>query len=366
MLLKQPLLTSLNFLSAIADRRDDSEKTKREHRFLIYLGTLMSIGGLIWGTISLSAGIFYESFIPYSYALITLVNFTYLYLTKDFQTAQFIQVLASLLLPFVFQFFLGGFVASGAVVLWSILTILGSFTFQNRRTTLKWFFVYLLLIFSCGILDKRLNIITLQVPPEVSLLFITLNIMLISSIIFTLFYYFVKSEDSLRRQLEELANTDPLTEIPNRRSFFTLANLEFERAQRGSKPFTILMFDIDYFKNINDTYGHDVGDKALKEFAALLKEQSRKIDIMGRYGGEEFILLLPETSIENATVFAERVIDNCHKIKLQTVKGVCSFTVSVGLTQLRSSNRDLLEPIKRADLALYEAKASGRDQLKIA
>ena len=365
MLLQKSFHNILNFLSSIADRRDDSEKKKRAHRFLIYLGTLMSIGGLIWGTISISAGIFYESFIPYSYALITLLNFTYLYLTKDFQTAQFVQVLASLLLPFVFQFFLGGFVASGAVVLWSILTILGSFTFQNRRTTLKWFFVYLLLIFSCGILDKRFDIITLQVPPEISLLFITLNILLISIIVFTLFYYFVKSEDNMRVQLEELANTDPLTELPNRRSFFSLANLEFERAQRGSQPFSILMLDIDYFKAINDTFGHDVGDSALKAFAALLKEQCRKIDIMGRYGGEEFIILLPETSIENASVFAQRVIENCHQIALETPQGICSFTVSVGLTQFKPSQRELLELVKHADTALYEAKRSGRDQLKI-
>ncbi len=366
MLLKQPLLTALNFLSSIADKSDDSQKVKREHRFLIYLGTLMSIGGLIWGSISLYSGIIYESLIPYSYALITLVNFTYLHLTKDFRTAQFLQVLASLLLPFIFQFFLGGFVASGAVVLWSILTILGSFTFQNSRTTLKWFIVYLLLILSCGILDRKFDIIALQVPIEVSLLFITLNILLISSIIFTLFYYFVKSEEKLRLQLEELANTDPLTEVPNRRSFFALANQEFERAQRSAKPFTILMFDIDHFKNINDTFGHDVGDRALKAFASLLKEQSRQIDVLGRYGGEEFIILLPETSIENASVFAHRVIEGCHKIAIETVNGMCSFTVSVGLTQLKSSNRDLLEPIKRADIALFEAKESGRDQLKIA
>ena len=117
MRLKQLFLTALNFLSSLADRSDDSEKTKREHRFLIYLGTLMSIGGLIWGTISFYSGIILESFIPYSYVLITVFNFTYLYLTKDFKTARFIQVLSSLLLPFIFQFFLGGFVEQQEVSL---------------------------------------------------------------------------------------------------------------------------------------------------------------------------------------------------------------------------------------------------------
>ena len=366
MVFKRSLLHALNFLSSLADQEGDSAKRKREHRFLIYLGTLMSIGGVIWGTISMYAGIFYESFIPYSYALITLVNFTYLYWSKDFKTAQFIQVLSSLLLPFFFQFFLGGFVASGAVVLWSILTILGGFTFQNRTTTLRWFILYLLLVATCGVVDKKIDLVTIKVPPEVSLLFITLNIILISSIIFTLFYYFVNSEEKLQKQLKALANTDPLTTLPNRRSFFTLANQEFERVKRGAKPFCLLMVDIDHFKMINDTFGHDIGDKALVDFAQLLKSHSRAIDILGRYGGEEFVLLLPETSLKEATIFAERLISMCREITLETPKGICTFTVSIGLCPLNNTATQLLEPIKCADDALYKAKASGRDQLQVA
>jgi len=363
--LKETLSGVLNFISSIADRDSDTEKVKREHRFLIYLGTLMSIGGLIWGTISLLSGILYESFIPYAYALITLLNFTYLYLSKDFKTAQFVQVLVSLMLPFVFQFFLGGFVASGAVVLWSVLTILGSFTFQNRITTLRWFVVYLVLVATCGLIDKKVDIITLQVPTEISLLFFTLNIILISSIIFTLFYYFVSSEEKLQEQLQVLANTDPLTEIPNRRSFFVLAHLEFERVKRGASPFTVLMIDIDHFKMINDTFGHDVGDKALVAFSTLLKQHSRAVDLLGRYGGEEFIVLLPESSMQEAETFALRIIEKCREIRLQTPKGVCSFTVSAGLCRLEPEQSRLLEPIKCADDALYRAKSLGRDQLQV-
>jgi len=366
MFVKEALITALDFLSSIADQKDDSAKVRREHRFLIYLGTLMSLGGLIWGTISMYSGIFYESFIPYSYALITVINFTYLYFSKDFKSAQFVQVLASLLLPFVFQFFLGGFVASGAVVLWSILTILGSFTFQNRTTTLRWFIIYLVLVATCGLVDRKLTFITIEVPSEVSLLFITLNIILISIIIFTLFYYFVSSEEKLQKQLTELANTDVLTNIPNRRSFFTLAHQEFERVSRGADPFAILMIDIDYFKSINDTYGHDVGDKALVSFATLLKEQSRNIDILGRYGGEEFIVLLPQTNLQEAKVFAQRIIETCRDIHINTPQGVCHFTVSAGLCRLDPANTELLEPIKCADDALYRAKEGGRNKLEVA
>lgn len=363
---KSSFSNALDFLSSIADKEFDSQKDLRAHRFLIYLGTLMSIGGVIWGSISMYSGIFYESFIPFFYAVITVMNFVYLYYTKDFQTAQFIQVLVSLLLPFFFQYFLGGFVASGAVVLWSILTVLGSFTFQNRTTTLKWFVVYLLLIATCGVMDKKFHYITLEVPTEISLLFITLNITLVSIIIFTLFYYFVSSEEKLQEQLGIMANTDHLTNLPNRRAFFEAAHKEFSRVQRGAKAFTVLMFDIDYFKNINDTYGHEVGDKALRKFAMLLQKESRDVDILGRYGGEEFIVLLPETDVDAATSFAQRVITACRQLSISTNQGACSFTVSIGVTQFKSIQKELIEPIARADLALYKAKDAGRDQLQVA
>ena len=357
---------ALSFLSSIADKEYDTQKERRAHRFLIYLGTLMSIGGIIWGAISMYSGIFYESFIPFFYAVITTINFIYLYYTKDFQSAQFVQVLVSLLLPFVFQFFLGGFVASGAVVLWSILTILGSFTFQNRATTLKWFVVYLMLIATCGLIDRKFSYITIEVPTEISLLFITLNITLISVIIFTLFYYFVSSEEKLQEQLGIMANTDHLTNLPNRRAFFEAADKEFSRVKRGAKVFSILMFDIDYFKNINDTFGHEVGDRALKKFAMLLHKESRDVDLLGRYGGEEFIVLLPETDVDEATAFAQRIIVACRKLSLSTNKGDCSFTVSIGVTRFASVQNTLIEPIARADLALYKAKDAGRDQMQVA
>jgi len=360
---KEFLVKVLNTLSSIADKEGESPKRLREHRSLIYLGTLMSIGGLIWGSISLSSGIFHEALIPYSYAVVTLFNFIYLYLTKDFKRAQFVQVLISLLLPFVFQLFLGGFIASGAVVLWSVLTILVSFTFQSRVVTLRWFVAYLLLLLTSGLVDSRSDFAMIKVPTEVSVMFITLNITLISVIIFSLFYYFVSSEEKLQGQLELLANTDPLTELLNRRGFFLQADMEFERIKRGRDPFAVLMLDIDHFKEINDRYGHGVGDKALCLFAAFLKSESRSIDIIGRYGGEEFIVLLPETSLKEAMVFTRRIIEKCHDIAIETPEGSCRFTVSAGLCRLEANTSGLLYLIKCADDALYQAKDAGRDRL---
>ena len=353
-------------LSAIADTDSDTAKERRAHRFLIYLGALMSSGGLVWGSISIASGIFYESFIPYAYALITLLNFTYLNHSKDFRIARFVQVLISLLLPFFFQFALGGFFASGGVVLWSILTVLGSFAFLDRRVALRWFVLYLLLIWICGLLDRQLSFVTLEVPPSVSLLFVVLNYTLISSIIFTLFYYFVVSEEKLQFQLQQLANTDPLSGLPNRRAFFEQGEVQLEKVRRGSDVFSVVIFDIDHFKKVNDSFGHCVGDKAIISFGHLLQQQCRKVDIAARYGGEEFIVLLHETGIENAACFARRVIEACRRVVVKTGSGHCSFTVSAGLAQVAEADRDLYQSVDRADKALYAAKEAGRDRMEIA
>lgn len=352
-------------LSRIADTPTSTEDEKIAHSFLIYLGTFMSVGGIIWGSICFASGLTLQSVFPYAYTVITLFNFTYLYFSKNFRLVQNIQVLISLLLPFVFQIFLGGFVSSGAVTLWSILTILGSFTFQDKSVTIKWFALYIVLVILSGVIDEYIHSIGIalpDVPRGLSVLFFTLNITLISSIIFGLFYYFVYSKEKLESILETLASTDPLTGLPNRRSFFSNAQKEFSRARRYKIPFSVMMLDIDFFKLINDTHGHGVGDEALKQFSTLLKECTRDTDVLGRYGGEEFVVMLPETPILNVHTLAERILKQCQSLTIKTSEGSCAFTVSIGLTEVKESDENMEEILKRADDALYQAKENGRNQ----
>jgi diguanylate cyclase (GGDEF)-like protein len=313
------------------------------------------------------AGLVYQSLIPFGYALITILNFTFLYFSKNFNIAQNIQVYMSLLLPFFFQIVLGGFIASGGVILWSILTILGGFTFLRKEVTIRWFFIYIVLVICCGFIDHDIACCGIKLPHvsvPLSILFFTLNITLISSIIFGLFYYFFYSNELLKNKLRNLANTDTLTGLPNRRAFFAKAKLEFVRAKRYDHPFSLLMIDIDLFKNINDTYGHAVGDEVLQTFSTLLMEYSREGDILGRYGGEEFIILLPETTIEDIRTRALKIIKSTQHLVMHTPKTNFSFTISVGLTQLQHSDEGLSSILKRADDALYRAKELGRNQLQ--
>jgi diguanylate cyclase (GGDEF)-like protein len=167
------------------------------------------------------------------------------------------------------------------------------------------------------------------------------------------------------RELQELAYYDTLTGLPNRRFFFEHASLIFEEVKRYEKPLSLLVMDIDYFKRINDTYGHDVGDLVLKTFADVLRGIVRQSDICARFGGEEFVVLLPNTDLEGAKVLAERIRTAVAKNPVEHGSIVIVFTVSIGASQYRKGMQNIDELIKEADIALYRAKEGGRNRVEV-
>jgi diguanylate cyclase (GGDEF)-like protein len=167
------------------------------------------------------------------------------------------------------------------------------------------------------------------------------------------------------RELQELAYYDPLTGLPNRRFFSEHASLIFEEVKRYEKPLSLLVIDIDHFKKINDTYGHDVGDLVLKTFADVLRGIVRKSDICVRFGGEEFVVLLPNTNLEGARVLAERIRTTVAKNPVEHGSIVIVFTVSIGISQYRKGMQSIDELIKEADIALYSAKEGGRNRVEV-
>jgi two-component system, cell cycle response regulator len=169
------------------------------------------------------------------------------------------------------------------------------------------------------------------------------------------------------RRLEALATTDPLTRVLNRRALIDRLTSEVDRARRYDSSLALLLFDIDHFKQINDTAGHLAGDTVLRQLGALLEDAVRKVDIVARYGGEEFIAILPETSSEGAVIFAERLRERISNHAFDIGAGrIVRLTVSIGIATFPSagvaSTEDL---IARADEALYRAKAAGRNQVKV-
>jgi diguanylate cyclase (GGDEF)-like protein len=165
-------------------------------------------------------------------------------------------------------------------------------------------------------------------------------------------------------QLELLSTTDPLTQLRNRLYFNKRYRQEWKRCNRHEIPLSVLMIDLDHFKQINDTYGHLFGDECLREVAATLRRQiPREIDVIARYGGEEFIALLPGTALSNAEQIAEKLLRSIADMKLNNNQGAVSLTCSIGVSCVipdhRSSEDSLLNV---ADHALYVAKANGRNR----
>jgi diguanylate cyclase (GGDEF)-like protein/PAS domain S-box-containing protein len=168
---------------------------------------------------------------------------------------------------------------------------------------------------------------------------------------------------SLFAEVQELATHDPLTGVYNRREFFKRAVSEIERATRYQQDLSMILFDIDHFKRVNDTYGHPKGDSFLQEIAQRCLTNLRENDIIGRYGGEEFIILMPSTDIANATIVAERLRRDVLQENIDTGNG--PLTISLGVAGYDKSCKDIDDLVARADRALYTAKNSGRNRFKL-
>jgi two-component system cell cycle response regulator len=169
------------------------------------------------------------------------------------------------------------------------------------------------------------------------------------------------------RRLEALATTDPLTKVLNRRALLERLTAEMDRAQRFGSSLSLLVLDVDHFKDVNDTAGHLAGDSVLRQLGARLEEEVRKVDIIGRYGGEEFVAILPETSLEGGQIFAERLRERVASRAFDVGPGrrPVHLTVSIGIASFPSPQVETIEDLfARADAALYRAKSGGRNQVQ--
>lgn len=179
-----------------------------------------------------------------------------------------------------------------------------------------------------------------------------------------LLYYltkrFIRKIAEARRQIERQATVDGLTDVYNRSYGMARFEEEFTRFRRNNKGLASLMIDIDHFKQVNDKFGHQVGDKVLKEVAARIAQDLRPYDMLCRYGGEEFLVVLPETELPDAVQIGERILLSIREKPV----GSCSMTASIGVTAVRKDDPDLHEVINRADEALYHAKNEGRDRVE--
>jgi diguanylate cyclase (GGDEF)-like protein len=169
--------------------------------------------------------------------------------------------------------------------------------------------------------------------------------------------------EAANQRLSYLATIDPLTEINNRRSFFELAEKFFALSRREEKPLAMVMLDLDHFKQVNDTYGHALGDQVLRHFAATTAGLLRKSDLLGRLGGEEFGIILNDTGIDGARELAEKILAAIAATPMRSGRIEIPYTLSIGVAHREAEDVGLEDLYRRADEALYLAKEAGRNQL---
>lgn len=176
---------------------------------------------------------------------------------------------------------------------------------------------------------------------------------------------FLKELNISQEELVRLACVDSLTGLVNRKTAMIRFEQEISSQNRGEGSLSCLMLDVDHFKSVNDRYGHQVGDAALIQVAKILSEMTRNYDIVCRYGGEEFMIIMPKTSLQGAGVIAERILKKIAGTPIEVSDHHLSLTISCGLAQ-RCDNETADTIIGRADAALYRAKAGGRNQICVA
>jgi diguanylate cyclase (GGDEF)-like protein len=187
----------------------------------------------------------------------------------------------------------------------------------------------------------------------------------IASIFYGYFVQVVHNEHALREKAEREARRDFLTGLPNRQAYQERISQETERSRRYARPLSILMVDIDNFKLVNDTLGHDWGDIVLQKVAGQLSHNLRSLDFVARYGGEEFIIVLPETDLAGALKTADRLRLAVKEAPVETAKGLLTTTVSIGVSSNHTTDvSDHRQMALDADEALYQAKRAGKDRVE--
>jgi diguanylate cyclase (GGDEF)-like protein len=169
----------------------------------------------------------------------------------------------------------------------------------------------------------------------------------------------------MHQQLAAAARTDPKTGLLNATAWQREADAEVARALRMAAPLALLLVDVDHFKRVNDSHGHLVGDEVLRALAAELRQQVRESDVVGRFGGEEFTVLLPRTDTAGACLIAERLRSSAGSLSIAAADARIQVTVSIGISVLGQHGSDLFELLAAADLALYRAKDAGRNQVRL-
>lgn len=345
----------------------DSDDLRLKKAVMTIVSTSIAILAVFWGTLYIYSGYTLPGLIPLGYSIISFSSILLFFKTKRFEFFYISQQLLILILPFLLMWSLGGFSNGSVVVVWAFFAPLAALFFVDRKAASRWMLAFLGLLVISALFDGRLAAHARPMPAGLNTLFFLMNTGCGFSLIALTLNYFVKDRESAYARLQqselhirELMLTDPLTGIANRRHLDERLSMELARLQRYGQPLAVIMTDIDFFKQVNDNFGHAVGDQVLKAFATQLKENIRNIDFLARYGGEEFVLVLPNADLAEAVAMAERMRAATKSIRIDDYP--LRVTASFGVISAQA-NESMTEVLARADKAMYRSKSSGRDRV---
>lgn len=366
-------------VAARATLASDSAEEKTRKGVLTIVAAIIAFLAIFWGSAYVWLGKPYSGAIPLSYAGISFLSIGYYFHTKQFEVFRFSQLLLIFLLPFLLMWSLGGFAYGSVVMVWAFFTPLAAMMFADVAHATKWLVAFLVLVIFSAVIDQHLASTVVPINEAAIKVFFVLNMGFGFTAIFIVLNFFVQQREQAHqttvqaredlersnKQLQEnearirqLVLVDGMTGIANRRHLDERLQIELERVQRYEHTFSVIMGDLDHFKRVNDDYGHLKGDEVIKMFADVLTGSVRSTDFVARFGGEEFFVILSDTTRAGAELLAERVRTSFRGKKIDAIPG--PLTASFGVTEALK-NDDLERIVQRVDQALYQAKAAGRN-----
>jgi diguanylate cyclase (GGDEF)-like protein len=345
----------------------DSEDLRLKKAVMTIVSTSIALLAIFWGSLYIYSGYTLSGAIPLTYSIFSFSSTLHFFKTKRFAFFCFSQQLLILLLPFLLMWSLGGFANGSVVMIWAFFAPLAALFFIDLQAASRWMLAFVGLLIFSTLFDQTFAAHARPMPAGLNTLYFLMNTGSGFTLIGLVLYYFVKDReyayDKLQKSeshIRELMLTDPLTGVANRRHLDERLAMELARQQRYGQPLAVIMTDIDLFKQVNDNYGHAVGDTVLQAFATQLNENIRNSDFLARYGGEEFVLLLPNAKIEEAVYLAERMREAVKRTRFNEFD--LSITASFGVI-IAQPKESMAAVLARADKAMYLSKSKGRDRV---